>query len=373
MLFRNARLYAADGQFRLGSFRVENGVFTEVLYGEADNGEDLRGALVLPGLIDLHTHGNCGDDFSDGDPAGLTRMARYLAAHGVTTFAPTSMTLPYDVLEVAFSAARCLKDNLPADCADVAGIHMEGPFLSDGKKGAQNGDYLQAPDVFAFRRLYQQCGELIRLVDVAPELTGAERFARELSPFCTVSAAHAVCNYEQAAAFFEAGGHHVTHLFNAMPPLHHREPGLIAAAAERENVTAELICDGYHIHPAAVRMAFRLFPGRICLISDALRCCGMADGDYELGGQTVRLSGGVARLPDGTIAGSAANLFDCLRRAVSFGIPLEQAVAAATSVPAGVLGMADQIGAIAPGYRADFLLCSEDLTLKKVFLRGNPL
>ena len=155
-----------------------------------------------------------------------------------------------------------------------------------------------------------------------------------------------------------------------MPGIHHRNPGPIGAASERESVTAELICDGHHVHPSAVRMAFKLFPDRICLISDALRCCGMPDGQYTLGGQAVFLSGGVARLADGTIAGSAANLYDCMRNAVAFGIPMEDAVLSATAIPAREIGRAGETGAIADGLPADFVVCGEALERRAVYLGG---
>ena len=165
----------------------------------------------------------------------------------------------------------------------------------------------------------------------------------------------------------------MTHLYNAMPGIHHRRPGPIGAASERESVTAELICDGHHVHPSAVRMAFRLFPNRVCLISDALRCCGMPDGRYTLGGQDVFLSGGVARLSDGTIAGSAANLYDCMRNAAAFGVPVEQAVLAATAIPAREIGRAGETGSIADGLPADFVVCDDTLARQAVYLGGERL
>ena len=188
-----------------------------------------------------------------------------------------------------------------------------------------------------------------------------------------MSVAHTAAGYDQAAAVFDAGATHLTHLFNAMSGIHHRHPGPIGAASERENVTAELICDGIHVHPSAVRMAFRLFPGRICLISDALRCCGMADGSYSLGGQEILLSGGVARLTGGAIAGSAADLYQCMRRAVSFGIPREQAVWAATALPARVIGRESETGTIADGRAAEFVICGGELEPEAVYLGGKRL
>ena len=371
MRFENGLLFV-DGQFVRGGFSVENGRFARVLK-DANTDEprtDLDGALVIPGLVDIHTHGNSGADFSDGDLAGLTKMARYLAQNGVTSFAPASMTLPYDVLETAFRTAVQFHRESPADCAHLMGIQMEGPFFSEKKKGAQNADYLRLPDYDAFARLYDAAEGLLRIVDVAPELSGAVDFTRRAAQKCRVSVAHTDASYEEAAAVFDAGATHLTHLYNAMPSIHHRRPGPIGAASERESVVAELICDGHHIHPSAVRMAFRLFPGRICLISDALRCCGMPDGQYMLGGQEVFLSGGVARLADGTIAGSAANLYDCMRNAVAFDIPREQAILAATLIPAREIGRADEIGSIADGKRADFVVCGDGLARQAVYLGG---
>ena len=372
MRYENGWIFA-DGRFARGGFSVENGRFAHVLEDVPGPAEDLDGALVIPGLVDIHVHGCAGADFSDGDYAGLVRMARYLARRGVTSFAPASMTLPYDALDKAFHAAARLRREGLADGARLMGIQMEGPFLSREKRGSQNPAYLRLPDWDRFLRLYDAAEGLLRIVDVAPELPGAVEFTRRASEKCRVSVAHTAAGYDQAAAVFDAGATHLTHLFNAMSGIHHRHPGPIGAASERENVTAELICDGIHVHPSAVRMAFRLFPGRICLISDALRCCGMADGSYSLGGQEILLSGGVARLTGGAIAGSAADLYQCMRRAVSFGIPREQAVWAATALPARVIGRESETGAIADGRAADFVICGGELEPEAVYLGGKRL
>lgn len=372
MRYENGWIFAG-GRFVRGGFSVENGRFAHVLEDVPGPAEDLDGALVIPGLVDIHVHGCAGADFSDGDYAGLVRMARYLARRGVTSFAPASMTLPYDALDKAFHAATRLRREGLADGARLMGIQMEGPFLSREKRGSQNPAYLRLPDWDRFLRLYDAAEGLLRIVDVAPELPGAVEFTRRASEKCRVSVAHTAAGYDQAAAVFDAGATHLTHLFNAMSGIHHRHPGPIGAASERENVTAELICDGIHVHPSAVRMAFRLFPGRICLISDALRCCGMADGSYSLGGQEILLSGGVARLTGGAIAGSAADLYQCMRRAVSFGIPREQAVWAATALPARVIGRESETGAIADGRAADFVICGGELEPEAVYLGGKRL
>ena len=403
MWYRNVNYFAGDEGFIHGSICIENGIFTEINRGNRFDGEgiDLEGACMIPGLVDIHVHGAAGEDFSDGSKEGLSRMASYLLRHGITSFMPTSMTLPYPVLKKAFQAAADLTEDqsegeakerseeqaeeavkkqankdIPGDgynernTARIIGIHMEGPYFSEKKCGAQNHLYLKNPDLDAFTRLQSDCGNLVRIVDLAPELDGAEAFAEQASKMCRVSAGHTDTDYAQAKKFYAAGARHVTHLFNAMPGIHHRSPGLIGAAAERDDVTAELIADGYHVHPSAVRMAFKLFPGRICLISDGLRCMGMPDGRYELGGQMVFLKDGAARLEDGTLAGAASDLYMDMKNAISFGIPAVEAIQAATINPAKATGWDDKIGSIEGGKAADCIICDKDLNLKHVIYRG---
>lgn len=373
MLYKNGYIFT-NGEFVHGSFRVEGDRFTEVLPTvPEEEGIDLQGAYVIPGLVDVHNHGNSGFDFSDGDYAGLVAMAKYLAQNGITSFAPASMTLPYETLSKAFATGAKLRDEKPAGCSRIMGIQMEGPFFSEKKKGAQNGAYLRDPDFAAFKKLYFDCGGLVRIADLAPELPGSVEFTKEAVKLCTVSVAHTDATYEEAKAVYDAGATHLTHLFNAMPGIHHRKPGVIGAAAENENVQAELICDGLHVHPSVVRMAFKLFPGRIVLVSDALRCCGMPDGEYELGGQQVFLQGGIAKLADGTIAGAATNLYQGMLNAIAFGIPKEEAILSATLNPAKALGYGKEIGAIESGYRADFVICDENLNRKKVYIAGEEI
>ncbi len=335
-----------------------------------DGGEttDLGGRYVIPGLVDIHIHGCAGADCLDEDAGGLSDMAAYLASRGVTSFLPTLASASKDVLERVCETAGSPDHTSGAARSRILGLRMEGPYLSPDRKGSQNLDNLCKPNIEQFRRLNELAGGQIRIVDIAPELDGADAFIREVSQISRVAVGHTTADHETAAAAFEAGASHVTHLYNAMPGVHHREPGVIGAASELEYVTAEIICDGIHVHPGAVRMAFKLFPGRICLISDSLRCCGMPDGEYEFGGQTVRKDSGAAYLADGTLAGSAVDLWQCLCNAVSFGIDIGDAVDAATITPAMVAGAGDRIGMISDGYYADFVVCGRDLSCPEVYI-----
>lgn len=225
---------------------------------------------------------------------------------------------------------------------------------------------ISAPDVDFFRECNSACGGLIRLVTLAPNMEGALEFIEKVKNETVISLGHCSADYETAKRAFHAGASHVTHLFNAMNPIEHRAPGLIGAAAETENCMAELICDGIHVHESMVRAAFKLFPGRIVLVSDSMRAAGMKEGIYELGGQQVTVTENRALLPDGTIAGSVTNLYDCMRNAVSYGIPLEEAIAAATMNPAKSIGIFEDTGSLTPGKRADVILTDRNLNLLKV-------
>ena len=376
MFYKTARIYCSDFTFREGAFEVVDGKFGAILPDTVpEDAIDLGGATVIPGLVEVHSHGNSGADFSDGDYEGLKAMAKYFAQCGVTSFAPASMTLPYDVLSKAFATAKMLKEEAPEGYSRIMGIQMEGPYFSYAKRGAQNPDYLKEPDFEGFKKLYEECGGLVRIVDIAPELPGAAEFVAKAKELCTVSIAHTDSDYDHAKAAVDAGVTHLTHLYNAMPAIHHRNPGVIPACVENENVQAEIICDGYHIHPASVRLAFAMFKNRMVLVSDSGRCAGQPEGyQFDLGGQMAEIRGGVSKLVGSeTIACSASNLWTCLTNAISWGVPEEEAIRAASYNPAKALGVQDQIGSIETGKLADFLVCSADYSQKRIFLAGAEL
>lgn len=303
MHIRNAYIFIGES-FQKGDIRFSERI-SEIgdLPGEADI--DAGGGYVIPGLVDIHTHGALGEDHSDGSPEGLRKLSDWYASSGVTSFLATTMTLKERELAAAMDAVREFQRENGAKCA---GVHLEGPFLSFSKRGAQNAENLSRPDIELFHRLNARSGNRVRLVTVACEEPGAMAFIREASKVCKVSLGHSAAGHDTAMEAFGAGAGHVTHLFNAMPPLHHREPGLIGAALDC-GATAELICDGYHVHPSAVRAAFRLFGGRLCLISDSLRCAGMPDGGYTLGGQPILVKGGRPRSPMGPSPGPLSALW----------------------------------------------------------------
>ena len=356
-------VFAADGRFVGEAARAEGGQTV-----------DAAGCYVIPGLVDLHFHGSAGADISDGDLAGLHRMGAYEASRGVTAMCPATMTLPEDVLVRAAQAAAAYEP--AADEAALVGINMEGPFISPSKVGAQNPDYVRNPSAEEFRRLQEAADGLFKLVDIAPEEPGAEEFIREMASEVRISLAHTCTDYDTAARAFELGARQLTHLYNAMDPMHHRKPGPIPAAVEHGEVTAEIIADGVHIHPAMVRLAFQLFgDNRMILISDTLRAAGLEDGTYDLGGQDVTVRGPVATIDNGALAGSVSALMRCLTGAVrDMGIPLASAVKAASANPARALGLDAERGSIEPGKVADaVLLDKETLDVRAVVLRGELL
>ena len=365
MIIKRGKVFQEDGNFLEQTLYVNDHRLVDKAEYQYD-GEviDAEGLLVLPGLVDIHSHGAAGEDFSDGNPEGLKKILQYEKRCGITSYCPTSMTFPKERLRQIFAS---IKGAQTEDGATVVGINMEGPFLDPAKKGAHVEKWIAAPDVAFVRELNQDADGLVRLVTLAPNMDGAEEFIKEMHGEVCISLGHTAADYDCASRAMKLGAHHVTHLYNAMQPFRHRAPGLIGAAMDDPECMVELICDGYHIHPSAIRAAFRMFgPERVILISDSMRATGMENGTYELGGQEVTVKDRKAVLKDGTLAGSATNLYGCMCKAVEFGIPLEQAIMAATANPARSIGIFDRVGSIRIGKQADLLLVSENLELKRV-------
>lgn len=331
---------------------------------------DATGCYVIPGLIDIHFHGCVGYDFCDGTKVALEKMADYQLVNGITTICPSSMTFSEEQLTAIFENAAAYKSE---QGATLVGINMEGPFISLEKKGAQNPDYIHKPDAEMFYRLQKAANGLIKLVDIAPEVDGAMECIETIKDDVRVSLAHTNANYDIAEEAFQKGAKHVTHLYNAMPPYTHRAPGVIGAACDNEDVMVELICDGIHSHPATVRTTFKMFgDDRIILISDSMMACGLADGQYSLGGQDVTVKGNLAVLTEGgAIAGSVTNLMKCMRKAITeMKIPLESAIKCATANPAKAIGIYEQYGSLTPGKQADIVILDKELAIRTIIKSG---
>ena len=373
MLLVNARYYDGDFVLREGQIRVEGDVIASFDPPQQRDTQtyDLQGCIVLPGLIDVHSHGCGGAQLSDATPSSIAKMARFLAKEGITSFVPTTISQPREALLAQVTAVR---DTARTGGAQILGIHLEGPFFSPQKAGIQPKENLLEPDFELVEELNRQSGGLVRMVDVAPELPGGMEFIARAKDRFLLGIAHTNTDYDTAVRAMEMGAHHVIHLFNAMSGFGHREPGLVGAVFDAKAApTAELIADGNHLHPAVIRTAFRLLGrDRAVLISDGLAPAGLPEGEYFLGSIPIRVENGLCRGRDGTIAGSAVTLMEVLRRTVRFGVPFDVALRAATINPARLLGLERQIGSIEIGKQADLVVVDPALQVRRVFLRGRP-
>ena len=374
MIIKNAMVYTPQHVFAKGDIVIRGG---RIVFGAAPQLDeeiiDAEGLYALPGLLDLHFHGAVGHDFCDASKEAIQALADFEASKGVLAICPATMTYSEEILGCIMDAAAAHKNGRGAD---LVGINMEGPFISPDKIGAQNPKYLHKADVDMFRRLQERAGGLIKLVDMAPEEDGALDFIARCRGEVRISIAHTCTSYETAKKAFAAGASHMTHLYNAMPGITHREPGPIIAALE-DHAEVELITDGVHIHPAMVRFTFNTFGAdRVVLIADSMMACGLPDGQYSLGGQAVTVKGPRATLTEhpGVIAGSATCLYDCMRRAVlDMGVPLESAVRAASENPARSIGVDSDYGSLAAGRYGNVILADRELNIQKVIQKGQVI
>ena len=357
MLYKNGTVVMPDFTLKEADVRVSKGIILEIVPpGAVSDGEgeiDLHGDILAPGFVDMHIHGCAGVDFSsDSDTAGcLETMSRYLGSRGVAAFAPAAMTMPYEALCALMERYRSASLN-PMSGAALAGIYLEGPFLSKEKCAAQPVEDIIPPDIGKLRELQKRSGESIRVACVAPEAEGAMAFIREASAICRVSAAHTAAGYDVGVKAVKAGVTHATHLYNAMNDVTRREPGIAAALLE-SGCFCELICDGIHIHPAVIRLTYRLVGAeRLCLVSDGMAATGLGEGEFWLGKQKVTVKGHEARLPGGSLAGAVTDIRTAFFNAVAFGIPPLDALRAATLNPARALGIDDTLGTIEVGKSA---------------------
>lgn len=383
MIIDHVKVFTEGKKFTDGGIVIKNGTIEQV-YTEGkrpqteDEVLDGKGMYAIPGLIDLHFHGCKGDDFCDGSRDAIARIAEYEASVGVTAIAPATMTLPVEELEqILRVAAEYKKGPHSKKEADFVGINMEGPFISPAKKGAQDERNIIPCDVKVCERFLEVSEGLVKFMGIAPEESeNAVSFIEAVKDKVNVSLAHTNADYDTAMAAFNAGADHAVHLYNAMPAFTHRAPGVIGAVYDSKHVMAEIICDGVHIHPAAVRATFEMMgEDRMILISDSMRAAGMPDGSYTLGGLDVNVVGNRATLAsDGAIAGSVTNLMDCMKTAVkTMNIPLETAVACATINPAKSLGIDAEYGSIRAGKKAHIVLMDQELNVQQVIKDGELL
>ena len=383
MIIDHVKVFTEDKKFTDGGIVIKDGTIEQV-YTEGkrpqteDEVLDGKGMYAIPGLIDLHFHGCKGDDFCDGSRDANARIAEYEASVGVTAIAPATMTLPVEELEqILRVAAEYKKGPHSKKEADFVGINMEGPFISPAKKGAQDERNIIPCDVKVCERFLEVSEGLVKFMGIAPEESeNAVSFIEAVKDKVNVSLAHTNADYDTAMAAFNAGADHAVHLYNAMPAFTHRAPGVIGAVYDSKHVMAEIICDGVHIHPAAVRATFEMMgEDRMILISDSMRAAGMPDGSYTLGGLDVNVVGNRATLAsDGAIAGSVTNLMDCMKTAVkTMNIPLETAVACATINPAKSLGIDAEYGSIRAGKKAHIVLMDQELNVQQVIKDGELL
>lgn len=353
----------------------DRGLITEVdLAPGAASGVPRVSGTIVPGFVDVHVHGGAGADFMDATPQAVRRVAAFHARHGTAALAATTLSASDEAVTRAVDAIAEAAAHPRPDEAGLLAIHLEGPYLNAQNAGAQDRESLRAADPQEVERWRARAPHLVWRMTVAPEVPGVLELIEKLRDHFSFCIGHTSATYDLCQEALQRGATHFTHLFNAMAPLHHREPGPVGAALVSPRASVELIADGLHVHPALLASVARLMPGRVALVTDAMRACGMPDGTYGLYRHTVSVRAGEARLADGTLAGSVLTMAGAVRNMVlRAGMPLQAVLPLATEVPARLLQAGDRKGRLQAGADADVLVLSEDLGLEQVFLRGQEI
>lgn len=369
MIFKNATVLNNSFKFEKTDLIIENGQFVSIGKTNTD-GIDLDGKYIVPGLIEIHTHGAVGYDFSDRKPECVEKVAEFMLKNGVTSYAPGICSAEFDNMLENCRYVKAYADS-GEKYAKIAGVQLEGPYLSPNNHGGMRPEDLRRPDVDEFNMMNELTGGRIKLIAIAPEIEGGFEFIEKMHDKVRISIAHTTADYETAKKAIEIGVCHLTHTFNAMPSYHHRNPGVLGAAFESD-IMCECISDGIHLHPVTVNTLYKIVgDDRLVLISDSMAATGLPEGIHTVtGGRQVTVKNGKVTLPGGTIAGGTATLLHCVRQAIRFGIPAEKAFKCATLNPAKVMGIDNTTGSIAEGKCADFLVLDEEFNLCNVYKDG---
>ena len=371
--------YIKNGKFILPDGILENVViaYDTKICGFTDekdipeNAEviDANGGYVSPGLIDIHIHGYLGEDTSDGKAEGIFKMANGIIKNGVTSFCPTTMTVSMAEINKSLDVVRSLKvESKSWAGAEILGVNLEGPFINPKKKGAQAETHILKPDA----KFVIDNSDIIRLATMAPEMESGYDTIKEITENCgvVVSIGHTDATFEEALKGIKSGASHITHLFNAQSPLHHRNPGVVGAALQ-ENVTTELIADTFHVHKGLFELLARIKGDNLVLITDCTRAGGMPDGEYSLGGQPIFVKGGKCLLEDGTIAGSVLKLNNAVKNfRDNTDLPFWKVVSAASLNPARAIGVDEFKGSLEAGKDADIIITDDEFNVIKTIIGG---